>query len=936
MAALVVVLRCCVCGCTTNVHATVLSLSPRDCVGLGYITYLLRCDDDRSVDATFLLLTPRDCVGLGYNITELQRCDDDRSVGSGSGSGLVSTGQSVPSSSSHETETGLTNRVEQDLREAVARTPRRGGASNKQSHVASRASLTNRVQQDLREAVASREGVARHKQSHVARGVSVFLVLGATSHCDCQCRHSANNTFLQLAFHRAGNLKSLSSVHDGRFAVVPESLARAAQLIWHTLSLVRTYRTLFRTVMSIIVILYFFKQESELSSFRRGKTSVSLKDSRCKSSLLSRKRIAEENNPHVCKPWFLIKSSSRPSCFPNTECSWKFAPQNVLLGPWMFADMGSRTNLALFPAFRYLPDPTLDPAVDFAHAGYRLASFSAFPATVTVSRVRLADAGFYYRGEGDEVVCYSCEARRSGWRQGDNPLEVHRRLSPRCQHVANRDRELATVVSLGAYDTGGGSSLFNDARLSSGTVTSAGDRSNTRTADSQPSTRAAVIGEARTSGGSSLLQHTLTPLAASNISEDGGAPASAAVNPTPSITQPAVLQSETTDPRTSVASQAASNAPVRSSAPSGSASGQAPARGVRSDGNSTFSTSPANVSGVASATGSSVTSSAPTTGSGGLQASSASTSASPDDSSQSSRSPRPGGGGSGSEGRPLFPRAGLDLGGAVYPMYQDMQSRRRTFTTWDETQAPPLDLIILCGMFYAGYADCVRCFYCGVGLKHWLPTDDVWTEHVRWRPGCQYLRAVKGDEFIGDTQRRLALQGGSRVPYEASGNHSNVAAAPQQTSDGSVVVSPAVPTPTTTPSTTSTSPTHSASATAGPVRLASGHSLSPATARTGGGEGQSQQGATSAANAADGSSNDAERSRIVSGEAEDQESVARLQAENEALAQRLRCRVCRAATVDTILMPCGHLVCCEPCARSVTSCPLCHAPIRATARVHMS
>nr|KAG5704040.1 hypothetical protein BaRGS_032129 [Batillaria attramentaria] len=73
----------------------------------------------------------------------------------------------------------------------------------------------------------------------------------------------------------------------------------------------------------------------------------------------------------------------------------------------------------------------------------------------------------------------------------------------------------------------------------------------------------------------------------------------------------------------------------------------------------------------------------------------------------------------------MFPRAGLDLGGAVYPMYQDMASRRRSFPHWDDKRAPPLDQMILCGMFYAGYADCVRCFYCGVGLKHWEVTDDV-------------------------------------------------------------------------------------------------------------------------------------------------------------------------------------------------------------------
>ena len=48
----------------------------------------------------------------------------------------------------------------------------------------------------------------------------------------------------------------------------------------------------------------------------------------------------------------------------------------------------------------------------------------------------------------------------------------------------------------------------------------------------------------------------------------------------------------------------------------------------------------------------------------------------------------------------------------------------------------------------SGYADCVRCFFCGIGLKSWEP-DDVPSEvHARWRPSCDYLRLVKGNTFV--------------------------------------------------------------------------------------------------------------------------------------------------------------------------------------------
>ncbi|XP_076467184.1 baculoviral IAP repeat-containing protein 8-like [Babylonia areolata] len=47
-----------------------------------------------------------------------------------------------------------------------------------------------------------------------------------------------------------------------------------------------------------------------------------------------------------------------------------------------------------------------------------------------------------------------------------------------------------------------------------------------------------------------------------------------------------------------------------------------------------------------------------------------------------------------------------------------------------------------------GYEDCVRCFYCGIGLKRWGPEDDVWETHATWRGVCEYLRRVKGDTFV--------------------------------------------------------------------------------------------------------------------------------------------------------------------------------------------
>ena len=57
-----------------------------------------------------------------------------------------------------------------------------------------------------------------------------------------------------------------------------------------------------------------------------------------------------------------------------------------------------------------------------------------------------------------------------------------------------------------------------------------------------------------------------------------------------------------------------------------------------------------------------------------------------------------------------------------------------------------------------GYADCVRCFFCGIGLKSWEEGDIPAEVHARWRPTCEYLRLVKGDEFVD-----LVANGGRNI-----------------------------------------------------------------------------------------------------------------------------------------------------------------------------
>jgi baculoviral IAP repeat-containing protein 2/3 len=60
-----------------------------------------------------------------------------------------------------------------------------------------------------------------------------------------------------------------------------------------------------------------------------------------------------------------------------------------------------------------------------------------------------------------------------------------------------------------------------------------------------------------------------------------------------------------------------------------------------------------------------------------------------------------------------------------------------------------------------GFSDCVRCYHCGMGLRHWEAEDEPWVEHARWAPRCYYLIQIKGDNFIQMVQ--LAMQQAQNV-----------------------------------------------------------------------------------------------------------------------------------------------------------------------------
>ncbi|XP_013911782.1 PREDICTED: E3 ubiquitin-protein ligase XIAP [Thamnophis sirtalis] len=88
-----------------------------------------------------------------------------------------------------------------------------------------------------------------------------------------------------------------------------------------------------------------------------------------------------------------------------------------------------------------------DPAPDMAQLASRQETFAGFPSRCAVSSSDLAQAGFFYTGEGDQVRCFSCLATLEGWEEGDSVVGKHKIVSPNCHFINGADFEEGRPLS---------------------------------------------------------------------------------------------------------------------------------------------------------------------------------------------------------------------------------------------------------------------------------------------------------------------------------------------------------------------------------------------------------------------------------------------------------------------------------------------------------
>ncbi|XP_014670102.1 PREDICTED: inhibitor of apoptosis protein-like [Priapulus caudatus] len=89
-----------------------------------------------------------------------------------------------------------------------------------------------------------------------------------------------------------------------------------------------------------------------------------------------------------------------------------------------------------------------DGSPDLSYESERLRTFKGvWPNSAPVSPERLAKAGFFYAGDGDDRVrCFCCGAELCGWQYGDSAAGKHLRFVPNCDFISGAETSNVPLV----------------------------------------------------------------------------------------------------------------------------------------------------------------------------------------------------------------------------------------------------------------------------------------------------------------------------------------------------------------------------------------------------------------------------------------------------------------------------------------------------------
>lgn len=213
-----------------------------------------------------------------------------------------------------------------------------------------------------------------------------------------------------------------------------------------------------------------------------------------------------------------------------------------------------------------------------------------------------------------------------------------------------------------------------------------------------------------------------------------------------------------------------------------------------------------------------------------------------------------------------------------------LEERLRSFAC---VQHPvELERLARAGFYSTGEGDKVLCFRCGGGLKGWQPEEDPWEEHAKHYPGCSFLLAERGQEFVSNVQLRGPShnQSNSSNQNGFSGGKNGVLQSQMAQKALEMGVDPAM------------------------VEKIILEKIS----RTGSGYSSLEMLMEDLLNNTPGS----DSAKAEEKEEDPLEKLRKLQQEKQ-------CKICMDRDICMVFIPCGHLVCCKECSGSLVKCPIC-------------
>ncbi|KAH9504942.1 hypothetical protein Btru_061120 [Bulinus truncatus] len=283
----------------------------------------------------------------------------------------------------------------------------------------------------------------------------------------------------------------------------------------------------------------------------------------------------------------------------------------------------------------------------------------------------------------------------------------------------------------------------------------------------------------------------------------------------------------------------------------------------------------------------------------------------------------------------------LSLANPSYPVYSEWSKRMTSFVNWPASHDQSSTELVNAGFFYAGYSDCVRCFYCGLGLRSWKPGDDIYVEHERYRPTCSYLQTLNRNRSQNSVNRNRIENGADNINSEREtvSSRANVTGTTQQSvtepiaasiqrsfdSDRRLLSSNVEVTQheVTQNEITQHEVTHNEviqnevtqhEVTQNEVPVTHNEVIQHEVRR-----------------APDNSSTSISENRNLQNV-----TKALLQRENQALKQLMKCKACNVAPIQDLFLPCGEMYTCKDCSNKFTHCPSCGKRILGTVTVYFT